>query len=112
MLYEQNAMNNEINLFLENSQVEVTLRLVKLIETIILEWKVIGYLKKNMDKLIDCCRICEKKIRTLDLIEHSKFCEKLNHLKEQGQNYSSELIAEFENIKKNINSQFVNIVSM
>lgn len=54
-----------------------------MIELFVSEWTMIGRMKKRLNKLIDNCRICEKKIRVYDLLEHSFFCEKRLKLKEE-----------------------------
>ena len=54
------------------------LNLLKIFES---EWVIIGKMKKELEKLVDNCRICEKKVKVHNLIEHSKYCEKDYELK-------------------------------
>ena len=60
----------------EHVSAELYERKTKLLEIYATEWQIIGKMKKELEKLVDNCRICEKKVKVHNLIEHSKYCEK------------------------------------
>ena len=62
-----------------------------LVELFVKEWTIIGRMKRRLNKLIENCRICEKKIRVYDLITHSFHCERRLELREK----SKPLISQF-----------------
>ncbi|MEM7515488.1 MAG: hypothetical protein AAF368_01000 [Planctomycetota bacterium] len=46
------------------------------------EWVAIGKMKRGVEKLIENCRMCEKKVKVFDLVRHSDLCERRFELKE------------------------------
>jgi hypothetical protein len=58
-------------------------RNTKLLDIYATEWQIIGKMKRELEKLVDNCRICEKKVKVHNLIEHSKYCEKRFKLRDE-----------------------------
>lgn len=47
------------------------------------EWVAIGQMKKDLEMLVDNCRICEKRVKVFELVKHSDICEVIFKLKEK-----------------------------
>ena len=62
---------------------EVGLRNRTLREMFAAEWAAIGQMKKDLERLVENCRICERRVKVFDLVRHSDLCEKYFKLKDQ-----------------------------
>lgn len=96
---------------------ETLSRSQKLLKIYGMEWEVIGEMKKNLEKLVDNCRICEKKVKAHELIKHSKFCEKRFRIKDEIKTLGQALIDKVERFKEEVDEELqqeeqVNIGSM
>lgn len=96
---------------------ETLSRSQKLLKIYEMEWEVIGEMKKNLEKLVDNCRICEKKVKAHELIKHSKFCEKRFRIKDEIKTLGQALIDKVERFKEEVEEELqqeeqVNIGSM
>lgn len=85
---------------IEYKREETFLRSQRLLKIFQMEWEVIGEMKKKLEKLVDNCRICEKKVKVPDLKDHSKNCEKRFRLKDEIHELSKEFIEKVENFKE------------
>lgn len=87
---------------LQTSEIEIRLRILKLFQIISNEWRILGKLKKEMNKLIDKCRICEKKVKVTDIIDHSYFCEIFDKMKDQKDIVTSKIQNYFDKLKNSL----------
>jgi hypothetical protein len=56
------------------------------------EWMAIGNMKKDMEKLVENCRICEKRVKIFDLVLHSDLCEGYFKMKEDFDSIGKEFL--------------------
>ena len=93
---------NNVQLMLEDANIEISERSGVLREIFLGEWTAIGKMKKNLEKLIENCRICEKKVKIFDLVKHSDICEGTFELKEK----MNSLEVNFLDLEKQFNKFF------
>lgn len=78
------------------SNEEIYERNSKLMKTYLTEWTIIGKMKKELDKLVENCRMCEKKVKVPDLIEHSHYCEQNFKIKEKINDLAKDFIVKYK----------------
>ena len=64
-----------LQIVIQQATKEIGERYYSLLEVYSTEWSIIGRMKKQLNRFIDSCRICWKKVKVPDLVEHSKLCE-------------------------------------
>jgi hypothetical protein len=104
----KNLNNSDINkmtVILEESKNEIIEREKFMINLFMAEWNAIGEMKKDMEKLIENCRICEKKVKIFDLVKHSHICEDQFKLKEKRKQQENEFGVLSGNLKELIDSR-------
>lgn len=57
-------------------------------------------MKKNLEKFVDNCRICEKKVKVYNLIEHSMYCEKQFKIRDQIKQLGHQFIEKTDKYKE------------
>ena len=80
VLSKENAPT--IGEIIKAATLEIQERNKNLLEVYATEWTIIGRMKKELDKYIENCRICWKKVKVPDLIKHSRYCEKIFKIQE------------------------------
>lgn len=93
---------NNVQLMLEDANIEISERSAILREIFTGEWTAIGKMKKDLEKLVENCRICEKRVKIFDLVKHSDICEGTFKLKEKINSFGSELLL----LEKQFNQYF------
>ena len=78
------------------SDEEIFERNSKLVTTYLTEWNIIGKMKKVLDKLVENCRMCEKKVKVPNLIEHSHYCEQYFQIKNKLNGLAKDFIAKYK----------------
>ena len=83
---------NNVQLMLEDAKIEISERSAILREIFTGEWTAIGKMKKDLEKLVENCRICEKRVKIFDLVKHSDICEGTFKLKEKINSFGNEFL--------------------